>query len=121
MEHHTPLPTPPSESLLQPPRSTPGGRVSSTSLNPLKNWKPPGMSQGQGKQQQTHASPDATAAAEPAWKLRLPKSLRSVANLSDLEIEGSIIGGDLTIRTSDSKKQDRKEGLCSVCSKVDFD
>jgi hypothetical protein len=116
-----PLPTPPSESPLQPPRPTPGGRVSSTSLNSLRNWKSPGLNQGQDKQQQTRASPDATTAAEPDWKLRLPKSLRSVANLSDLEIEGSIIGGDLTIRTSDSKKQDRKEGLCSVCSKIDFD
>jgi hypothetical protein len=34
-----PLPTPPPESPLQPPRPAPGGRVSSTSLNPLKNWK----------------------------------------------------------------------------------
>jgi hypothetical protein len=95
--------------------------MSSTSLNLLKNRKSPGVNQGQDKQQQTRASPDATTAAESDWKLRLPKSLRGVANLSDLEIEGSIIGGDLTIRTSDSKKSDRKEGLCSACSKIDFD
>ena len=52
-------------------------------------------------------------------KLRLPKSLRSVANLSDLEIEGSLLGGDISI--VDAKKRERKEGLCTACSKIDFE
>jgi len=64
-------------------------------------------------------APSPSGSVEPEPKLGLPKSLRGVANLSNLEIEGSLAGGDITI--SDSRKRERKDGLCSACSKIDFD
>jgi hypothetical protein len=97
-----PSPTPPPEAPAQFQRPIVGGKMKTGSMNPfgIRATSPPGK-------------------AEPEQKLRLPKSLRSVANLSDLEIEGSLLGGDITI--VDAKKRERKEGLCTACSKIDFE
>jgi heterokaryon incompatibility protein (HET) len=55
---------------------------------------------------------------EPGFKLKIPKSLRGVANLSELDIDLS--GGDISI-VSDTKKAQRKEGLCTTCSKINWE
>lgn len=103
-----PLSTPSPESLAQLPRPKLGGEVKTGSLYPF----------GWGSADSTSAiSPPRKP--KPEQKLRLPKSLRSVANLGDLEIEGSLLGGDINI--VDAKKRERKEGLCTACSKIDFE
>ncbi|KAK5651193.1 hypothetical protein OQA88_12741 [Cercophora sp. LCS_1] len=56
---------------------------------------------------------------KPAKKLKLPDAFRKITNLDNLEIEGSLLGGDLSI--TNSEKQAKKEGLCSSCSKIDFE
>lgn len=55
---------------------------------------------------------------ESGFKLKIPKSLRGVANLSELDIDLS--GGDISI-VSDTKKAQRKEGLCTTCSKINWE
>jgi hypothetical protein len=52
------------------------------------------------------------------FKIKVPESIRGLANLSQLEIDLS--GGDVSI-VSDNKKRQRKEGLCTACSSIDFE
>ncbi|KAK0708658.1 heterokaryon incompatibility protein-domain-containing protein [Lasiosphaeris hirsuta] len=116
------LPTPPQDlEPREPARQKLGDR-----LKPTMSWIP-----GQKPEQPTRsgAEPQGSGsrgtsthgeeAESPSNKLRLPSSLRKVTNLSNLEIEGSISGGDL--RISDSQKEEKKDGLCSVCSKINFE
>lgn len=116
------LPTPPQdpESPREPSRQTLGDR-----LKPNLSWIP-----GQTTEQPAKPSPEpqGSGSLEPPTreeagsssnKLRLPNSLRKVTNLSNLEIEGSISGGDL--RISNPQKEEKKDGLCSVCSKINFE
>ncbi|ORY10845.1 heterokaryon incompatibility protein-domain-containing protein [Clohesyomyces aquaticus] len=66
-------------------------------------------------------SPPTSTETKKPYKLKIPKSLRSVANLSELEIDLSgVSGGDISI-VSDTRKKGRKEGLCTACSKIDYE
>ncbi|KAF2186709.1 HET-domain-containing protein [Zopfia rhizophila CBS 207.26] len=122
--HETPRESPisPSEIPVQPSRPKPESKTSSFSL-------PWGKHRGANKdsEQETPSErslPYGTTAqssskgGEPQFKLKIPKSLRGVANLSELEID--LTGGDISI-VSDTKKKERKEGLCTACSKIDFE
>jgi hypothetical protein len=59
-----------------------------------------------------------TKSSKPQFSVKIPKALRGVANLSELEVD--FTGGEVSI-VSDTKKKQRKEGLCTACSKIGWE
>ncbi|KAI9771597.1 MAG: hypothetical protein M1840_001812 [Geoglossum simile] len=112
----------PPEVPVQPSRPKPESKMSGFGRAWGKNRGASGDSEQETPNERS--SPDGTREkssskrGESQFKLKVPKSLRSMANLSELEIDLS--GGDISI-VPDSKKKERKEGLCTTCSKIDFD
>ncbi|KAH0551764.1 hypothetical protein GP486_007018 [Trichoglossum hirsutum] len=107
---------------VQPSRPKPESKTSSFGLPWGKNQKPNKDSEQESPSERS--LPDSATAQSPSkrgesqFKLEIPKSLRGVTNLSELEIDLS--GGDISI-ISETKKKERKDGLCTACSKIDFD
>lgn len=105
----TPLETP---QEAQPSRPKTESKKSSMSL---PSWGRSSSKQSLPKEATEQSSP---SRSESKFKLKVPKPLRGLANLSEVDID--FAGGDVSI-VSDSKKKERKEGLCTACSKIDFE
>ena len=67
----------------------------------------------------TNAPQTAPKTEKSPFKIKVPDSLRGMTNLGEVEID-ILSGGDISI-VSDTKKKERKEGLCTACSKIDFE
>ncbi|KAI9781720.1 MAG: hypothetical protein M1839_005713 [Geoglossum umbratile] len=122
--HETPRESPifPSEIPMQASQPKPESKPSSFNLS----WGRPQKANTYSEQEtpSERALADGTTAQSPLkrgesqFKIKIPKSLRGVANLSQLEID--LTDGDISI-VSDTKKMERKKDLCTACSKIDFD
>lgn len=111
-------PVSPAESHSQPLRPDMDRKKSSFSF-PWSQGKEKGPSQ---QVERSLLSPTAekspSKSSKPQFNIKIPKALRGMANLSELEVD--FTGGEISI-VSDTKKKQRKEGLCTSCSKIDFE
>jgi hypothetical protein len=112
----TPIQSSPSlNEPAQSPRPQPESKTSSISL-----W---GRSKPKTNRSDDTVTDDATSPApvkssDSQFKIKMPKALRSFANLEELDID--LAGGEINI-VSDNKKLERKPGLCGACSKINFE